>query len=81
MTIVTKNLMQKATLSPAGILFNIILAILFSLLTHSISQLAFTCSRSTIQTLEQRVKYGVYIFNFEDISYLILVLLLLTLSR
>ena len=57
--------------------------------------MAFTCSRLTIETLEQGVKYvqslktqggrhrrlsGVFIVNFEHISYLVLIFLLLTLN-
>ena len=49
-------------------------------------QSAITCSKLTIETLEQGVKcqwrrFGVFIFNFEHISHLVLVLLLLTLRR
>ena len=48
------------------------------------TQSAFTCSKLTIKTLEQGVKYvrrsGVFIVNLEHISHLILVFLLLTLS-
>ena len=40
---------------------------------------AFTCSRLTIKTLEQR-RSGVFIVNFEYISHLALVVLLLTLN-
>ena len=57
--------------------------------------MASTCSGLTIETLEQGVKYvqslktqggrhrrlsGVFIVNFEHISYLVLVFLLLTLN-
>ena len=45
---------------------------------------AFTCSKLTIKTLEQwRLwrRSGVFIVNFEHISHLVLVFLLLTLSR
>ena len=48
---------------------------------------ASTCSKLTIETLEQDVKYvhwrrsGVFIVNSEHISHLVLVFLLLTLSR
>ena len=48
---------------------------------------AITCSKLTIETLEQDVKYvhwrrsGVFIVNSEHISHLVLVFLLLTLSR
>ena len=54
---------------------------------QTISQPAITCSKLTIETLEQGVKYvqwcrsGVFIVNFEHISHLVLVFLLLTLSR
>ena len=47
---------------------------------------AFTCSKLTIEILEQGVKYvqvnnkDTRTFNFEHISYLILVFLLLTLN-
>ena len=44
---------------------------------------AVTCSKLTIETLEQGVKYVqsyVLIVNFEQISHLVLVFLLLTLS-
>ena len=43
------------------------------------SQPAFTCSKLTIETLERRS--SVFIVNFEHISHLVLVFLLLTLSR
>ena len=48
-------------------------------------QPAFTCSNLTIETLEQGVKYvqrrsGFFIVNFEHISHLVLVFLLLTLN-
>ena len=52
----------------------------------SISQAAFACSKLTIETLEQGVKYvqrlrsGIFIVNFEHISHLVLVFLLLTLN-
>ena len=48
---------------------------------------AMACSKLTIETLEQGVKYvhwrrsGVFIVNFEHISHLVLVFLLLTLNR
>ena len=42
------------------------------------SQLAITCSKLTIETVEHRS--GVFI-NFEHISHLVLVFLLLTLSK
>ena len=52
------------------------------------SQSAITCSKLTMEKLEQGVKYvcqwcrsGVFIVNFEHISYLVLAFLLLTLSR
>ena len=53
---------------------------------------AFTCSKLSIETLEQGVKYmfkvnnkdssrsGIFIVNFEHISHLVLVFLLLTLN-
>ena len=56
------------------------------------TQPAFTCSKSTVETLEQGVKYvqrsqrrwwrrsGVFIVNFGHISHLALVFLLLTLN-
>ena len=43
----------------------------------SLTHPAITCSKLTIETLEQ----GVFIVNFEHISDLVLVFLLLTLSR
>ena len=54
-----------------------------------VAQPAITCSKLTIETLEQGVKYvqsqwrrsGVFIVNFEHISHLVLVFLLLTLGR
>ena len=43
---------------------------------------AITCSKLTIKTLEQVVKTpGVFIVNFEHISYLVLVFILLNLNR
>ena len=53
-----------------------------------ISRLSFTCLKSTIETLEQVVKYfqsywrcsGVFIVNFKHIWLLVLVFLLLTLN-
>ena len=54
------------------------------------TQSAFTCSKLPIETLEQDVKYvlvfllwrhcGVFIVDFEHISHLVLVFLLLTLK-
>ena len=47
------------------------------------SQSAITCSKLTIETLQQRVEWrrsGIFIVNFEHISHLVLVFLLLTLS-
>ena len=49
-----------------------IMKVIFISITPVISQLAITCSKLTIETLEQKVKY---------ISHLVLVFLLLTLSR
>ena len=49
-----------------------------------VTQPAITCSKLTIGTLEQGVKWrcsGVFIVNFEHISHLVLMFLLLTLSR
>ena len=47
-------------------------------------QPAFTCSKLTIETLEQDMKYvqssGVFIVNFKDISHIALAFLLLTLN-
>ena len=43
------------------------------------TQLAFTCSKVTIETLEQGLKYLCY--SFEDVWHFVLVFLLLTLSR
>ena len=53
-----------------------------------VSQLIFTCSESTIETLEKGVKNvqsknknsSVFIFNFEHVSYFFQVLLLFTLN-
>ena len=54
------------------------------------SQPLFTCSKLTKETLEQSVKYvrtqqwrrsGIFIVNFEHISHLVVVFILLTLSR
>ena len=57
------------------------------------SQPAITCSKLTVETLEQGVKCvqsvkcvqwrrsGIFIVNFEHISHLVLVFLLFTLSR
>ena len=52
-----------------------------------LAQPALTCSKLTIETLEQGVKKwrqwrrsGVFIVNFEHISHLVLVFLLLTLN-
>ena len=54
---------------------------------YSLTQSAFTCSKLTIKTLEQGVKYihhwprtGVFIVNFAHISHFVLVFLLLTLN-
>ena len=50
---------------------------------ETITQSAFSCSKLTIETLGQGVKYvqSFFIVNFEHISYLVLVFLLLTLNR
>ena len=50
------------------------------------TQQTFTCSKSKIETPEKGVKYyqrrsGVFIVNFEDISHLFLVFLLLNLNK
>ena len=49
------------------------------------SQLTFTCSSSTIETLEKGVRYvkvnNKNIVNLEPISHLVLVSLLLTLNK
>ena len=45
-----------------------------------LSQLAFTCSKLTIKTLEKGLKY-VFIVDFEHISHLFLVFLLLTFEQ
>ena len=47
------------------------------------TQSALTCSKLIIDTMEHGVKYGcsVFIVNFEHISHLVLVFLLLNLSR
>ena len=55
---------------------------LFITILHTLS--AFTCSKLTVGTLEQGVKFVqsyVFIVNFEHISQLVLVFLLLTLRR
>ena len=49
------------------------------------NQPAFTCSKLTVEALEQGVKYvqcrsGIFIVNFEHISPLVLVFVLLTLN-
>ena len=55
------------------------------LLPQNNSQLPFTCSTSTIETLEKGVKFvhrsGVFIDNFEHISQLLLVFPLLILNK
>ena len=59
-------------------------------LLHTRTQLAVTCSKLTIEMLEQGVNYvqicqwrrsGVFIVNFEHISHLVLLFLLLTLNK
>ena len=49
------------------------------------TQPAITCSKITIETLEQGGKYvhcsGLFIVNFEHIPHLVLVFLLLTLEK
>ena len=45
----------------------------------ALTQVAFTCAKLTIETLEHC--FGVFIVNFEHISHLVVVFLLLTLSR
>ena len=51
------------------------------------AQLTITCSNSTIQTLEKDIKFarrrrsGVFIVNFEHVSQLFLVFLLLTFNK
>ena len=66
-------------------------------MTESTSQLTFACSKSTIETLEkgeicskltiktperrQWHRHGVFVVNFEHISYLFLEFLLLTLNK
>ena len=65
------------------ILKSIPVFLLFAMILYSItSQSAFTCSKLTIETLEQGVKYrsGVFIVNFENISHAVLMFLLLTLN-
>ena len=46
-------------------------------------QLTFTCSKSITETLEkgERRRSGVFIVNFEHVSHLFLVFLLLTLNK
>ena len=43
-----------------------------------ISRPAFTCSKLTIETVEQWRRSGIFIVNFEHVSHLVLVFLLLT---
>ena len=45
------------------------------------TQLTFTCSKSIIETLDHWRRSGFFIFNFEHISHLFLVILLLTLNK
>ena len=55
-----------------------------SLENQYVSQPPFTCSKLVIKTLEQGVKWRrsvVFIVNFEHISHLVLVFLLLTLNN
>ena len=48
---------------------------------NSTSQPAFTCSKLTIETLEHHwCRSGIFIINFEHISHLVLVFVLLTLN-
>ena len=65
--------------------------------SNIVTQKTFTCSMSTIETLEKGVKYvqsqhkhqndvnwycsSIFNVNFEDISYFFLVFLLLTLNK
>ena len=52
--------------------------------THAYTQPAITCSKLTIETPERPQAWdrsGVFIVNFEHISHLVLLFLLLTLSR
>ena len=54
------------------------------LFKEEIIQLAFTCLKSTIKTLVKAVnwrRYGVFTVNFEDISHLFVIFLLLTLNK
>ena len=60
----------------------------YSTISNHFIYLEIIHSKLTIKTLEQGIKYlqswrrsGVFIVNFQHISYLALVLLLLTLSR
>ena len=46
-----------------------------------VSQPPVTCAKLTLETLERWRRSGVFIVNFEHISHLGLVFLLLTLSR
>ena len=46
-----------------------------------VSQSPVTCAKLTLETLERWCRSGVFIVNFEHISHLGLVFLLLTLSR
>ena len=45
-----------------------------------ISQQTFTCSKPTIETLKKGRRFGVFIVNFEHISHLFLMFVLLILS-
>ena len=64
---------------------NLKIIILFMIIHENKSQSGITCLKLTIEKLEQGVKsvcrFGVFIVNFEDLSHLVLVFLLLTLSR
>ena len=48
---------------------------------NKLAQPAMTCLKLIIETLERRRCSGIFIVNFEHISHLVLVFLLLTLSR
>ena len=50
-------------------------------LKYFVSYVAFSCLKLRIKTPEQGVKYYVFIVDFEHISHLVLMFLLLTLNR
>ena len=70
------NILKKKTTSYEGIIL---------LQNRTINPPTFTCSKLTMETLEQGVKCvqssGVFTANFEHILHLVLVFLLLTLNK